>query len=183
MRRRYAIIAACLVMAALGVAAIGCNSSNKNANATKTARSASTPKQTVAATTPKATGAATSEATSVSAETPTEGATVIVTQNTALGTILTDAAGRTLYKFDQDQPNVSNCNDACAQLWPPLTATVTPTAGSGVTGQVGTIQRSDGTTQVTLDGVPLYHFSNDTAPGDAKGDGFGGFWSVIKVGG
>ena len=182
MRRHWTLVAVGLLIAALAVGAIACSSSSKkNANATKTAARTSQP-----ATTPKATAAATHAATVVSAGTPgaSAGATVIVTQNTALGTILTDASGMTLYKFDQDQPNVSNCHDACPQLWPPLTiASGTPTAGAGVAGALGTIQRSDGTTQVTLGGVPLYHFSKDTAPGDTKGDGFAGHWSVIKVGG
>ena len=170
-----------LLVAALAVSAIACGgSSKKTTSPTKTA-AYQTPIATQARTTPKATAAKTP---ATSATTPTEGATVIVTQNAQLGAILTDASGRTLYKFANDQPNVSNCAIACAQLWPPLTISGgTPTAGQGVTGALGTIQRSDGTTQVTLDGTPLYRFSNDTAPGDTKGDGFAGLWSVAKPGG
>jgi predicted lipoprotein with Yx(FWY)xxD motif len=119
----------------------------------------------------------------VVAETPSEGATAIATENATLGTILTDSAGRTLYKFANDQPNVSNCNDACAQAWPALTvASGTPTAGTGVSGALGTFDRADGTTQVTYDGSPLYRYGGDAAAGDTNGNGLLGKWSVITLG-
>jgi predicted lipoprotein with Yx(FWY)xxD motif len=60
------------------------------------------------------------------------------------------------------------------------------TAGSGVTGQLGTITRSDGSTQATYAGHPLYTYVGDTAPGQAKGNGLnlsGGVWHEITVSG
>ena len=60
------------------------------------------------------------------------------------------------------------------------------TAGSGVTGKLGTITRTDGTTQVTYDGHPLYTYAADTAPGQAKGNGLnasGGVWHEMTVSG
>ena len=64
--------------------------------------------------------------------------------------------------------------------WPALTVPSgqTPTGGSGVTGQLGTITRDDGTVQVTYNGLPLYFFHNDTAPGDIKGKYTN--WNLVK---
>jgi predicted lipoprotein with Yx(FWY)xxD motif len=76
---------------------------------------------------------------------------------------------------------VIKCADGCATVWPPLTVTATPTAGSGV-GQLTTIVRPDGTTQVASSGWPLYRFAADKAPGDTMGDGVAGIWHVATVG-
>ncbi len=64
------------------------------------------------------------------------------------------------------------------------------TAASGVSGKLGTVKRPDGSTQVTLDGAPLYTFTEDPGPGQATGDGvmdsFGGqsfTWHVVSAGG
>jgi predicted lipoprotein with Yx(FWY)xxD motif len=100
----------------------------------------------------------------------------------ALGTVLTGANGMTLYTFDRDTPGVSNCNDQCANTWPPLTLDAgTPTAAAGVSGTLGVISRGDGRRQVTFNNQPLYFYSPDTQPGDTKGDGVGGVWHVVKV--
>ncbi len=83
-----------------------------------------------------------------------------------------DADGLTLYVFHNDVANSgkSVCNGACATNWPPLVAPAdgTPVPGDGVDG-LGVITRDDGTTQVTYDGLPLYHFATDKAPGDENG--------------
>jgi predicted lipoprotein with Yx(FWY)xxD motif len=83
-----------------------------------------------------------------------------------------DAAGLTLYVFKNDTANSgkSSCNGACATNWPPLVAPAsgTPVPGNGVDG-LGVITRDDGTMQVTYDGLPLYHFATDKAPGDENG--------------
>ncbi len=98
-----------------------------------------------------------------------------------LGTVLTGSNGKTLYVFDQDTPGNSACNGGCATTWPPLTlASGNPVAPAGVGGSFGTISRSDGTRQVTYNDHPLYFFSADAQPGDAKGDGVGGVWHAAK---
>ncbi len=101
--------------------------------------------------------------------------------NADLGTFAVGANGMTLYTFANDTEGVSNCVDTCAQNWPPLTVAVGtfPVANGYLPGTLGTIQRPDGTPQVTLDGRPLYFFANDTRPGEAAGNGAGGVWSVF----
>jgi predicted lipoprotein with Yx(FWY)xxD motif len=98
--------------------------------------------------------------------------------------VLTNAKGFTLYWFAPDTPAKSNCNGGCAAYWPPVTGT--PAAGPGVTGKLGTIKRSDGTTQATYDGHPLYTYIADTAPGQAHGNNInlnGGLWHEVTVSG
>ena len=98
-------------------------------------------------------------------------------------TVLTNAAGFTLYSFAPDTPTTSNCNGTCAQNWPPVTG---PATASGVTGTFGTIKRADGAVQATFDGHPLYTFAGDTAPGQNKGNGLnisGGLWHEITTAG
>jgi predicted lipoprotein with Yx(FWY)xxD motif len=98
-------------------------------------------------------------------------------------TVLTSAKGFTLYSFAPDTSTKSTCNGSCAQNWPPVKG---PATASGVTGTVGTIKRSDGSTQVTFDGHPLYTFAGDAAPGQAKGNdlnAFGGLWHEITTSG
>ena len=101
--------------------------------------------------------------------------------NQTLGTFAVDTNFRTLYVFANDTEGVSNCVDACTQNWPPLTvpAGTSVVAQGYLPGTLGTIQRPDGTTQVTHDGRPLYTFANDAAPGDANGNGAGGVWSIV----
>jgi predicted lipoprotein with Yx(FWY)xxD motif len=98
--------------------------------------------------------------------------------------VVTDAKGLTLYWFAPDTSTTSKCTGSCATYWPPVTGPVT--AGSGVTGTLGTITRSDGTTQATYDGHPLYTYAGDSAPGQAKGNGLnasGGLWYEMTVSG
>ncbi|HLH73350.1 MAG TPA: DUF5666 domain-containing protein [Chloroflexota bacterium] len=109
----------------------------------------------------------------------TSGASVMVTTDPKLGPILTASNGRTLYKFAKDQPNVSNCTGNCLGIWPPLTASGTPTLAEGVPGKLDVLVRPDGIHQVTYNGIPLYYYSKDTKPGDTNGQGVGGNWSVV----
>ena len=104
--------------------------------------------------------------------------TVIVTDG-----ILTDSAGNTLYIFDNDDAGVSNCNDACVDVWPPLVRVdADPTAGEGVDGTLSVISREDGAAQVTINDQPLYYYLNDDAPGDRNGDNVGGVWHIVVIG-
>ena len=98
--------------------------------------------------------------------------------------VLTNSAGFTVYWFAPDTSTTSKCTGSCATYWPPVKGPAT--AGSGVTGTLGTITRSDGTMQATYDGHPLYTYAGDTAPGQAKGNGLnvsGGLWYEMTVSG
>ncbi len=107
-----------------------------------------------------------------------------LSQNSTLGGFLTDGQGKTLYVFMKDTMNTSNCEGGCAQTWPPLVAQGKPSVGDGVNaGLVGTIQRTDGSTQVTYNGHPLYHYAPDQKPGDTNGQGIGGVWFVVTAAG
>ena len=110
-------------------------------------------------------------------------ATVAVASNAKLGQILVDGNGRTLYLFEKDTSSSSTCYGDCAKYWPPLLTDGAPKAGAGVTATLlGTTRRSDGTTEVTYAGHPLYYVVTDHNPGDATGQGvnnFGALWDVV----
>jgi predicted lipoprotein with Yx(FWY)xxD motif len=104
----------------------------------------------------------------------------MVGQNATLGSFLVDANNMTLYLYTKDTPGTSNCYGGCATSWPPLLTDGAPVAGAGVTASMlGTTQRTDGATQVTYNGWPLYYFVADKAAGDTNGEGKGGVWFVI----
>ena len=111
--------------------------------------------------------------------------TILSANSTAqLGTVVVDGQGFTLYRFDKDsaKPPTSNCAGECAQKWPPVLATPgTPLTVEGVAQEaVGTINRSDGTIQLTLNGWPVYRYSGDPQPGATTGQGVGGGeWAAV----
>jgi len=99
-------------------------------------------------------------------------------------TLLTNAKGFTLYWFVPDTTTASKCYGSCAKYWPPVLGPAS--AGSGVTGTLGTITRSNGAKQATWDGHPLYTYVGDTSPGMNKGNGLnlsGGVWHQIVLSG
>lgn len=96
-----------------------------------------------------------------------------------LGGVVTDGSGRTLYRFDKDtaKPPRSNCESDCAVAWPPVLAQSDDVQLQGIAQElVGTVERADGSRQVTLAGWPLYRYVKDTSPGEANGQGAGGNW-------
>ncbi len=98
--------------------------------------------------------------------------------------VVTNSKGMTLYWFVPDTSSASKCTGSCATYWPPVTGPVT--AGTGVTGTIGTITRPGGAIQATYDGHPLYTYAGDSAPGQAKGNDLnasGGLWWEMTVSG
>ncbi|WP_329454841.1 COG4315 family predicted lipoprotein [Streptomyces sp. NBC_01497] len=106
---------------------------------------------------------------------------VLKTAKGSAGIWLTDSAGRTLYLNTKDNKTTSNCYDPCDKEWPPLTTTkpVTVTGKYTVPSSLGTINRTDGTQQVTYGGHPLYYYKGDTAPHQLKGQGVDNTWFLI----
>jgi len=132
---------------------------------------------------PAATPAPTAPAASAAA-TPDIGTILSANSTDKLGTVVVDGQGYTLYRFDKDtaKPPVSNCAGECAQKWPPVLATPgTPLTVEGVAQEVvGTINRPDGSIQLTLGGWPVYRYSGDTQPGATSGQGLNGTWAAVR---
>lgn len=107
--------------------------------------------------------------------------TLQLADNSQLGKVLSDGNGRTLYLLTKDTPGTSNCYDQCAQSWPPIISSNAPTLNDGLSSAlVGSTKRTDGTTQITFNGWPLYYFGKDQKPGDTTGQAVGKVWWVIS---
>jgi predicted lipoprotein with Yx(FWY)xxD motif len=160
--------AAALSLAALALIAAGCGGSSMTSSS-----SSSQPSKV-----PVSSGGGSSGATAT---------TVSAASNPELGMILVDPNGLTLYDFQKDNGTKSACSGECAKIWPPLTTTGAPQAGEGaMSSKLGTSKRSDGTTQVTYEGHPLYTYSADGSPGETNGNGitsFGGSWHALESSG
>jgi len=108
---------------------------------------------------------------------------LMVSETAELGQFLTDAEGMTLYIFSNDEmgSGKSVCNDDCAANWPPfyVEGAALP---EGVPGELTTITRDDGSEQLAYNGMPLYYFAADQAPGDTTGQAVGDVWWVASVG-
>lgn len=112
-------------------------------------------------------------------------ATIALATN-ALGEIIVDADGMTLYAFTPDTAGESTCYDDCATAWPPLVVTdaAAISAGAGLDAtKLTTVDRTDGTKQVKYGDWPLYYFANDAAAGDTNGQGLGTKWYVVDAAG
>ena len=99
-----------------------------------------------------------------------------MTGKTAMGPVLTDAKGMTLYVFDKDSAGKSACNGPCATNWPPLMAP----ASAKPMGKYSVVTRDDGSRQWAYNGKPLYTWAKDAKPGDTTGDGVNNVWHVAK---
>jgi predicted lipoprotein with Yx(FWY)xxD motif len=181
-----------LGMAALLVA--GC-ASKKSAASNSAAPSIAAPSSAAApATTSAAAAAAPSSAAAVapaataaaagsSAAGPAGPASVDI-KTGPLGKYLTDASGKTLYLYTPDTSPTSTCYGQCIAFWPALLTNGAPQAGSGATQTLlATSPRTDGTSQVTYNGHPLYYFKGDKAAGDTSGQGKEGTWFVLSPAG
>lgn len=115
-------------------------------------------------------------------KTGSAGAAVTV-GSSKFGKILVDSHGRTLYDFAADKTSASTCSGACASTWPPLIATGTPKGGPQIRASLlGTTKRTDGSSEVTYNGHPLYYYAGDTKPGDTTGQNlsqFGARWYLL----
>jgi len=108
-----------------------------------------------------------------------------LTLNDQIGNYVSDGAGRTLYRFDNDsaKPPKSTCNGDCAKTWPPLLikspGKIFP---NGINPKIlGYVERADGHCQVTINGWPVYYFSGDAKAGDFRGQGLSGKWFAVTA--
>jgi predicted lipoprotein with Yx(FWY)xxD motif len=99
-----------------------------------------------------------------------------------MGEVVEDQKGWVLYRFDKDtpDPSKSNCEGDCAKLWPPALTDGEPELDGVSSDDVGTVERKDGTKQLTIGGWPVYRYIGDKKPGQWKGQNVGGVWFVVK---
>jgi predicted lipoprotein with Yx(FWY)xxD motif len=101
-----------------------------------------------------------------------------------IGTVLANGAGLTLYHNTKETGTKIVCTGGCASFWPPVVVTGSLPQDTGmIKGTFGTIMRPDGTTQLTINGMPLYTYSGDSASGQATGQGVQGVWFAVSASG
>lgn len=108
--------------------------------------------------------------------------TAIATGDSQFGTILFDGAGQAIYIWEVEKPSTAECYGDCAEAWPPVLTDGLPRATAGIQAELlGVTERTDGTTQVTYNGHPLYYYAHEDA-GEVKCHNIsthGGLWWVI----
>ena len=170
---RIRFILPCLLAAAV-VAGCGSSSSSSTSSAAAAPSASST------------TAASTSSSTSSSAAATAKPVVLTTKHDKKLGTILAAGSKKmTVYLFEADKGGKSHCDAACAAAWPPLIGTASASGGAS-TSDLGTTMRSDGMTQVTYKGHPLYYYVKDKDDGDAYGQNkreFGADWYVLAPSG
>jgi predicted lipoprotein with Yx(FWY)xxD motif len=87
--------------------------------------------------------------------------------------VLADSEGRTLYSAEVERDGRIRCTGACESFWDPVEASATDaeSASADLGLELGVLERPDGGRQLTLDGRPLYTFTEE-GPGQLDGDGF-----------
>ena len=142
---------------------------------------------TITATACSSSGGSTSAPASSSSSSPSSSSSsagsLLGTADTKIGTVLVDSKNATVYQFANDHDGMSTCTGQCATVWPPVVAPDTlPSSLQGVTGQLGSTTRDDGSKQLTVAGHPVYTFTGDSGPGQTNGQGIvlnGGLWTAV----
>lgn len=181
-----------LGMAALLVAGCASKKSSSSATssspATASSAAAAAPAATSAAAAPAPSSAAgvapaAAGASAAGQVAPAAAASVDVKMG-PLGKYLTDGTGKTLYLYTPDTSSASSCYGKCIANWPAFVTNGAPQAGTGATASMlGTSSRTDGTTQVTYNGHPLYLFKGDKSAGDTSGQGKLDTWFMVSAAG
>ena len=109
-----------------------------------------------------------------------------------VGTVLVNGSGMTLYMLTSEKGGTLTCTDenGCTKVWPDTelpSGVAAPIAGTGIdASKLSTIKGPSGSLYITYAGWPLYTYSGDTGPGQAKGLGivsFGGTWYPLSPAG
>ncbi|GAA3407973.1 plastocyanin/azurin family copper-binding protein [Paenibacillus hodogayensis] len=98
----------------------------------------------------------------------------------ALGTVLTDKEGQTLYVFSNDAQNLDACQGACIANWPLLDSEQLQIPATLDAADFSKTTHANGTQQWMYKGWPLYTFVKDKAAGSALGEGVNGVWFAAK---
>ena len=93
------------------------------------------------------------------------------------GVLVESKNNMTLYTFDKDSMNKSECGSACLLVWPAFMAP----SNAKASGQFAAFKREDGKYQWAMNGKPLYFYANDTKVGDKDGDNKLGVWHIVKT--
>jgi predicted lipoprotein with Yx(FWY)xxD motif len=187
MKRSYLAVGALALVAAMLIA--GCGGGGSSSSTTTEASEAAPAETEAKEEKPAAEETATKPAAETEAEPEGEPTPVSLGEASGVGKILVDSEGMTLYYFQKDQKGSgkSKCEGACAEAWPPLISEGEPEAMKGVkAAMLGTIERKDGSTQVTYAGWPLYTFVEDRKPGEDNGTdskAFGAAWYPLHSNG
>jgi len=165
----------------LTIAACGDDATTTTAPPASTTTLGVPPPTTTEATTSTTQAPSTTEATTTTMATGGRALTTVADPD--LGEILVDQDGRTLYLFLPDDQGTPTCTGSCIGTWPPFEDDDV-SAGNGIEAALlGSVERDDGSLQVTYNGWPLYYFAPDGSPGDANGQGIGGNWWVVSPAG
>lgn len=128
-----------------------------------------------------------SSASTTSGQSPTpsgSGSGSVSVGATPFGKVLVDPAHMTLYAFANDSHNHSACTGSCLTYWPPVPGADAPHGGAASMGATfGTTKGADGSSQLTVNGYPMYTYVGDSSPGQANGQGTnlsGGLWWVVS---
>lgn len=114
---------------------------------------------------------------------PADPGITITTDSSNFGTMLFDAADQAIYIWEREPTSTPECYGDCAVAWPPVLTDGEPVAEGQVRDDLlGTVERTDGTTQVTYNDHPLYYYV-DEGPGEVRCHNVrthGGLWWVIQ---
>jgi predicted lipoprotein with Yx(FWY)xxD motif len=174
-----ATLSACAVML------VGCANDVSSGTGTPTAPEPTSAVSSATLSQPR-TNTPTASATSTAATPGKLTGTVIKSANSQFGMMLFDGTGQAIYLFDKERTTKPECYGACAKAWPPVLTKGTPVAADEIRPSLlGTAERTDGTTQVTYGGHPLYFYAHE-AKNEVKChniQGFGGLWLVVTPAG
>jgi predicted lipoprotein with Yx(FWY)xxD motif len=112
--------------------------------------------------------------------------TTIIAAKSQFGAILYDASGQPIYLFDAEETSSPKCYGECAEAWPPVLTKGKPQAEGDVRAELlGTTRRSDGSTQITYAGHPLYYYAHEGKYEVLCHNvtEFGGTWLVVQPNG
>ncbi len=181
------IVAVIVVVVIVVIAGVGVSmmmASKTSSTTTPVASTTSTTSPTTSTTSTSSTTTSISISTSSSSTTSSAALSIEIQNSTTLGSYLTNGTGWTLYLFTKDTPKngTSVCYGTCATFWPAFhgnASTLVLPAGLNASA-FGTITRTDGTTQITYMGWPLYFYAGDKTAGQTNGQDKDGTWFVVN---